>query len=336
MPSTHGAGSSAGPPRFAYLLLTHSQPEHVEGLSARILELSPHSDIVVHHDAASKELPWGGHPKSPVHLVDRGRVLWGDWSMIDATLRLLRYGVDNLASDWFVLLSGQHRPSTDLSRWEEHVAREGFDAYLPAERLTGRLEFGRSHVESNLYVTRSRHRWVTIPRPRSAFLHRGMSGLFKLSEWVQPLVAMEFVHRLDAWVIGTRRSVRPVHGLSFYRGSQWVALNRRAAIAALEVDPRWTEWFKRSWIPDETYLHTVLRASNLVVSDEPTTFVLETPAQPTSGWRILTLDDLPAVWASGAPFARKVDLSERPEVATAIDETVDGRRARESTASQTD
>jgi hypothetical protein len=34
--------------------------------------------------------------------------------MIEATLRLLRYAVDNLSSDWFVLLSGGHRRVTGL------------------------------------------------------------------------------------------------------------------------------------------------------------------------------------------------------------------------------
>src|SRR5580704_6178535 len=99
-------------------------------------------------------MPWNGKPGAPVHLVDRGHVQWGDWSMIDATLRLLRYAVDNLDSDWFVLLSGEHRPATYLTRWEEEVAGAGLDAYLPAERLSGHLEYGRSHVETNLYLTR--------------------------------------------------------------------------------------------------------------------------------------------------------------------------------------
>jgi hypothetical protein len=335
MASENEAGNDADPARFAYLLLTHSRPRQIEDLADRIVKLSPRADIVVHHDQASEEVPWDGHPRPPVHFVDRGRVLWGDWSMIDATLRLLRYGVENLTSDWFVLLSGEHRPATDLTQWEERVARDRFDAYLPAERLTNNLEFGRSHVEENLYMTRGRHRWSTVPRPRSAALHRALSAFLKLSEWIQPLAAMEFVHRREAWVIGTRRSVRPLKGLAFYRGSQWIAVNRRAALAALEVDPLLTAWFKRSWIPDESYLHTVLRASDLVVSDDPTTFVLETPAQPTSGWMQLTLDDLPAVWASGAPFARKVDLSQRPEVARAIDEVVDRQRSGENTDTQT-
>ena len=246
--------------------------------------------------------------------------------MIDATTKLLRYSVDNLDSDWFVLLSGEHRPATDLTRWEAGVVDAGFDAYLPAERLPGHLRFGRSHAESNLYLTRSRHKWVTIPRPRSDFLHKVTGRLMQLSLWVQPLLAMEFAHRRDAWVVGYRRSIRPVDGLTFYRGSQWVALNRRAAVAALEVEPQLTAWFKQSWIPDETYLHTVLRTSDLVVSDDPTTFVLDTPEHPTAGWMQLTLEDLPAVWASGRPFARKVDLSRRPEVSACIDEVVDRDR----------
>jgi hypothetical protein len=324
-PDDSPAGGGSDGTKFAYLLLTHSQPHQVEELGDRLLQLSPGAEIVVHHDSSAPETPWGGVPRPQVHFVDRGRVLWGDWSMIEASLRLLRFSLENLDSDWFVLLSGNHRPTTDLRSWEVEVAQEPFDAYLPAERLSGQLRFGRAHSDSNLYLTRSRHRWVTLPRPRSAGLQRGIGGLMKLSQWVQPLVALEFVHRRDAWVIGTRRSTRSLDGLTFYRGSQWLALNRPAALAAIDIEARLTNWFKRSWIPDETYFQTVLRGAGLRVSDKPTTFVLETPAQPTTGWMQLTLDDLSAVWKSGAPFARKIDISTRPEVAEAIDEVVDHR-----------
>jgi hypothetical protein len=56
--------------------------------------------------------------------------------------------------------------------------------------------------------------------------------------------------------------------------------------------------------------------------------VLETPEYPTKGWMQLILEDLPAVWAADTPFARKVDLSGRPEVAAAIDKVVDQQRNR--------
>jgi hypothetical protein len=296
----------------------------VEDLGARILQLSPRADIVVHHDASAPDLPWEGQSAPRIHFTDRENVQWGGWSMIDATERLLRFSLENLTSEWFVLLSGDHRPATDLTAWEGAVARASVDAYLPAERLPGRLRFGRRSVDENLYLARARHRWTSISRPKSYGLNRGIAGLMKLSQWVQPFVALEYVHRHDAWAIGIRRNTRELNGLTFYRGSQWIALNRRAALAALNVEPQLREWFTRSWIPDETYFHTVLRSAGLRVSNAPTTFVLEQPAQPTTGWMQLKLQDLPAVWESHTPFARKVDISSRPEVAAAIDEAVDG------------
>jgi Core-2/I-Branching enzyme len=331
-PCNEDSGSST--PSFAYLLLTHERPRQVEELGTRLLELSPSADIVVHHDLASPDLPWGGQTVGPIHFVPRGNVLWGDWSMVEATLRLLRFAVDNLSSDWFVLVSGDHRPVTDLQTWECKVIESRFDAYLPAEKLEGRLRFGPTHVESNLYMTRSRHRWASFSRPRSPLLHRGVGGLMKLSQWVQPIIAMEFAHRRDAWVIGWRRSTRALQGLRFYRGSQWIVLSRKAALKALTTEPLLTEWFQRSWIPDETFLQTVLRTSDLVVSDAPSTFVLETPDQPFTGWMQLTLEDLPAVWDSGTAFARKVDALSRPQVAAAIDGVVDQARFSEQIAAR--
>ncbi len=87
-------------------------------------------------------------------------------------------------------------------------------------------------------------------------------------------------------------------------------------------------WFERSWIPDETYLQTLLHITpGLKVVDRATTFVLDTPERPTPGWMQLSLDDLAAAWASGAPFFRKVDRSGRPEVVEAIDGAVDWGRS---------
>lgn len=321
--------------RFAYLMLTHKEPLRVEELAHRILELSPRASIVVHHDLAdTSPTPPAGHPSQPIHLVERGRVRWGDWSMIEATRRLLEFAVDRLDADWFVLLSGEHRPVVDLTSWEKAVARSDVDAIAPAMELPLRLRFGRSDEQTNLYLARSRHKWSIYGRPRSETIHRAIGALMKLSHSIQPLLAIEYVHRRDAWCVGRYRRAGPMGATTFFRGSQWIALNRRAATTVLDVEPEVTSWFKRSWIPDETYFQTVLRqAGGLAVSNSPTTFVLETPEHPTPGWMRLAHEDLEAVWASGAPFARKVDVSGRPDVVAAIDRVVDGQRAAASTNS---
>jgi hypothetical protein len=326
------SGGAATRPTFAYLLLTHKEPRHVEDLTARLLHLTPQAHVAVHHDAQSPRLPWGGRPAGRVHLVERGPVRWGDWSMVEATIRLLRFGIEVIGADWLVLLSGDHRPTLDLGRWEEEIARSGVDALAQAEELPARLRFGTGGGDTDTYLARSRHRWVLAARPRSAVAHRVLGGLMKLSRTVHPLGAMEFVHRREAWAIGFRRSLGPVRGVRFFRGTQWIALNATAADAVVRVDPAFPAWFRRSWIPDEAYFHTVIRSHpQLVVANAPTTFVLDTPARPTPGWMRLSLDDLPSVFAAGVPFARKVDPVERPEVIAAIDRQVDAESSRDAT-----
>lgn len=314
-------------PSFAYLLLTHKDARHVEGLAHRILDLSPRAQIVVHHDADAGDLPWHGNPSGPIHLVERSSVSWGDWSMIEATLRMIRYAVDHLNADWLVLLSGEHRPAVLLQQWEAATAMSGNDALLAAEQLPARLRFGTKEFDRNQYLARSRHRWSLIERPRHDVAHRSLGLLMKLSSRVRPLLSVEYVHRREAWAFGRVRQTRPVRDWTFYRGPQWFALNRRAATAALTIDQKVTQWFEQSWIPDETYLQTALRyVPGLVIADTPTTFVRGTPAKPYPGWMQLSPEDLSAAMASDLPFARKVDPAGRPEVVVNIDDAVEEQR----------
>ncbi len=256
--------------------------------------------------------------------------------MIEATLRMVRYAVEHLDADWFVLLSGEHRPAVVLPRWEASTAASGNDALLAAEPLPSRLRFGSKDFDRNQYLARSRLRWSLFDRPRNDIAHRSMGLLVKLSSRVRPVLSVEYIHRRDAWGIGRPRRDRPVRGWTFYRGPQWFALNRRAAAVALTIDPAIAEWFEHGWIPDETYLQTALRhVPGLVIADIPTTFVLDTPAKPYPGWMQLSPEDLPAVRASGLPFARKVDLAAWPEVVAGIDDAVDQQRPERRSASTT-
>jgi hypothetical protein len=331
--------SPTAEPRFAYLLLTHKNVSDVEELAERIVSLSPAARVVVHHDVEASGLPWAGQPPEPFHLVERGPVRWGGWSMIEATTRLLRYAVRELDADWFVLLSGEHRPAVDLSRWECDVAASGADALVRADELPPRLRFGWRDFEANRYLARGRHRWSLMPRPRSDLAHRAVGGAMKIARGVQPLVAIEYFHRHDAWQVGLPRRPGVMRGRRFWRGSQWLALDRRAADVVLHPDPALKAWFEKSLIPDETYLQTLLHiAPGLSVVDRVTSFVPEEPERPTPGWMYLSTDDLPAAWASGAAFVRKVDWSERPEVVEAIDAALDRQRSptRPGTASPSD
>ena len=186
-------------PRFAYLLLTHKGPRHVESLARRIQDLSPARADRRAPRRAAAGLPWGGSPPRGVHLVEPGRVAWGDWSMIEASLRMIRFAMDRLEADWFVLLSGEHRPAVDLRQWEASTVASGIDALLGAERLPDHLHFGTADFDQNQHLARSRHRWRLFARPRAEVGHRSVGVLAKLSARTRPLVSVEYIHRREAW-----------------------------------------------------------------------------------------------------------------------------------------
>ncbi len=318
-----------GEPRFAYMLLTHKDPEHVEELTGRILDLSPAGHVVVHHDLASDPLPWNGKPPERVHFVERGRVLWGDWSIVAASLRMMQFAHDELAADWFVMLSGEHRPVVDLRQWEHATAHSSVDAFVEAEPLPSSLRFGRSNEDANRFLARCLLRWVTVEQPGHMVGQKALGALWRVSRYVLPVYAVEYSHRREAWFIGSpRRRGRPA-GMTFYKGTQWIGVNRRSAETILGADPRVTEWFTHGHIPDETYFHSVLyNTPALNVKSQVVTYVPEGPERPTANrWMVLDEADLPTVWASGAAFARKVDPATRPQVIQSIDIEVDRQRA---------
>jgi hypothetical protein len=243
---------------------------------------------------------------------------------------MIRFAHDDLGADWFVMLSGEHRPVVDLRQWERSIMASGVDAFSEAEALRPSIHFGRSGEDVNRFLARCLHRWVTLKEPRYAIGNKVFTGFWRISRYVLPFCAIEYAHRRQAWFVGLpRRRGRP-EGTIFYKGTQWIGFNRRSAEAVLGADTAVTEWFKRSHIPDETYLQTVLHnAPGLTVSSDLVTYVPESPLHPYARWMVLSQEELPVVWRSGAAFARKVDPDERPDVIKAIDEKVeDERRSR--------
>jgi hypothetical protein len=312
------------------MILAHKDAPQVEALTARILDLSPGGQVVLHHDLASDEMPWDGQPPERVHFVERDRVLWGDWSIVEATLRMMRFALEELHADWFVVLSGEHWPVADLAKWEATAGASGVDAFVEAEPLPARLTFGRADEGPNMYLSRCMHRWVSVRQPRHLAGQRVVYRLSKLSLFVTPMVTVEYSHRRKTWFLGRPRARRAMRDWAFYKGSQWIAFNGRSARAILDTDPAITDWFRHGHIPDETYFHTVLRhADDLDVRTDVVTYVPVGPVPPTERWMVLRLEELPAVWRSGAPFARKVDLANRPEVIRAMNVEVDKSRATE-------
>lgn len=99
------------PLRHAWLIVTHGNFPILEKQLA-FLD-SPNADFFIHVDAGVKEFDYGRYRSIPrysrVCFVDRLKVSWGDFSLTEATLRLLRAAAEG-EYDWYHLLSGVDVP----------------------------------------------------------------------------------------------------------------------------------------------------------------------------------------------------------------------------------
>ncbi len=312
-------------PRVAYLILSHKDLAHVEALAARILELSPAGEVVVHHAAA--EVPWDGVPPPRTHLVEPIPVLWGDWSLVEASLRLMRFAADTLDADWFVMLSGDDRPVRDLAAWERELHASDIDGLVPARELTMRPSFGRRPSADDLNYARYALRWRALPHTGHRWWRSILGPVRRISRYTQPVFKIEYAPRRETWVVGLFRRRRLPVGWALYSGSQWMALHRRAVTALFATDASVLQWFRHSWIPDQGFFQTVLHNNRgLRLRSEALTYVVPHTSEKRPAWMVLRSEDLEAISRSGAAFARKFDPAVDQRVITMVDAAVDASR----------
>jgi len=313
--------------RVAYLVLSHQQPEQVEALAARILSLSPDGDVVVHHDAAADREPWDGDPPARLHRVDPLEVAWGDWSIVEASLRLLTYAAERLDSQWFVLLSGADRPIVDLAPWEANMQASHLDGIVAARPISTRAAVGHRPTGDDLNFARYTYRWRPLGSTSSEIVNRFLATTTKVSRYLQPLFAIERAGRRGRWFVGLpRRQAFPL-GWTLYTGPQWLAVSRKAADVILRTDATVFDWFRPTWIPDQAFFHTILYNNpGLTLRNERLTFVVpQHYAALRPDWMVLRSDDLDDIMGSGAAFARKFDPTIDADISRLVDAAVDDR-----------
>jgi hypothetical protein len=311
--------------RVAYLVLSHGRPERVESLAARILELSPNGVVVVHHDAGEAREPWAGSPPGRAELVERMPVRWGDWSVVEASLRMLRHARDVLDADWYVFLSGDDRPVVDLARWEQSDLTPELDGIVPARPLTTRPTFGRRPTPDDLNYARYAYRWRALPEARGPVLRHSFEGARRVSRYAQPLFKIEYAGRRDRFFLGLPRRRRLPAGWTLYTGAQWLALGRRAAEAVARVEQSVVDWYRETWIPDQSFFHTVVyNQPGLTLRNATITYVPPQRLRSTRpDWMVLRVEDLEEIRRAGTPFARKFDAGIDAEIGRLVDAAVD-------------
>ncbi|HWE55687.1 MAG TPA: hypothetical protein VG435_09245 [Acidimicrobiales bacterium] len=301
-----------------FVVLSHDDPDQVIRLIT-VLSTCPDSSIVVHHD--------GGRPQFrppadlPVRLVpDPVAVQWGTWSQVRAAGAALRLGRDGPARpEWFVFLSGQDfpvRPLAELRRFLSDSEVDGHIASWPLADVPGWTQ---------LEVERYTYRWRRLPRALSPG---------RLPQWARSRVqSVSRRHRLirvsDRYGLAPDSVGRPARNYPvpperMFGGSEWMMLRANAVDHLLDAlgQARWTDFFRRSQLPTESFYHTVLAHSAGVHLDADWRRY-----QVYEGARakVLGVADIPAIEASGAFFARKFVAAEDANVLDYFEPIAAGR-----------
>lgn len=213
-----------------------------------------------------------------IRFSRRYRCEWGTWGIVaatqDAAAQMLR---DFPAVDHVVLASGACLPLRPIRELEAYLARYPDTDFIESV-TTGDVSWtvgGLSHERFTL---------------RFPFSWRKQRRLF------------------DRYVALQRRlgiSRRIPAGLTPHLGSQWWCLTRRTLSAILEAPerPHWDRYFRRVWIPDESYFQTLARRFSTRIESRSLTLArFDFQGKP----HVFYDDHLPLLRRSGCFVARKI------------------------------
>jgi len=224
--------------KIAFILLCHKNPE---GIIRQAIRLTAGGDFVsIHFDARANPAHYAqltqelGSNPGVVFAKKRIKCGWGEWSLVQATLSALETAEEAFPqATHFYMLSGDCVPikSGDF-------ARDMLDAN------------DVDYIESFDFFASD---WIKvgIKRERLVYRHffneRNTKWLFYLSMNLQKRLGVERKIPSD---------------LQIQIGSQWWCLRRRTVEKVLEFcreRPDVIRFFRRTWIPDETFFQTLVR-----------------------------------------------------------------------------
>ncbi|MBI3822505.1 MAG: hypothetical protein HY289_07475 [Planctomycetes bacterium] len=278
--------------RLAHILLVHKNPDQVNAF-VRQLTAEGQADVYIHVDAKCPEsmvqaIASGGN----VHVLkERVSVTWGDYNSIEATLLLLRAVHD----------SGKDHDYVCLNSGQDLLVRDGLAAHLAENR--GRLFLEAERFEKD----DPRNYYWRIRWPRSAR---------NLYDWpLHPYRLMRAALRvLFARGINLRPNPHPLpDNWLFHRGSQWFCITGAAVAYILDFltrNPSYEAAFRASLVPDMSFFQTLLMNSPLaqqVTGHNLTYLNFGTTFGDNNHPVALTMNDVPAIEASGRFFARKFE-----------------------------
>ena len=207
-----------------YLILAHHNYEHITRLIGSLN--APGTNFFVHIDKRNG-VNYSNLAANVFVIQERVKVNWGCYSMVEATLRLIRMAVSVRPADYYVLLSGADYP-----------------------------------IRSNEYIERvlsTGHEFIDLKQ--APFPRKPMSRFtFYFIEYNKKKKNLQWVFFRSFEAIMRKLGIRRKVPFPVFAGSQWWALTGSCINYILDTlsDSQYIPFFKYSLIPDEAFFHTII------------------------------------------------------------------------------
>jgi hypothetical protein len=224
--------------KIAYLLLCHKDPE---GIIAQAERLTAAGDfIAIHFDARARREDFesiraalAANP-AVTFAAKRIKCGWGEWSLVEASLSAVQSAIDAFPrATHFYMLSGDCMPIKTVEYAHGFLDATDCDYIESVDFFTS--EWIKTGIRDERLIY------------RHYFNERTQKKLF--------YTAMEWQKRL-------KLARKVPQDIQMMIGSQWWCLRRRTIEMVLnfcKTRPDVMRFFRTTWIPDETFVQTVVR-----------------------------------------------------------------------------
>jgi len=221
--------------KIAYLIIAHNNFQHLNNLISTLN--NQQVDFYIHFDKKVKTLPDLSFYKNLTILEKRFSVNWGGFSLVDATIELIKVSYNNKQYERFILLSGADYPIRDnqyiLNFFEENQVTN----YINTQRI---LSDDKRIDRLNYYYLEGKGNNKIVDVFRT-ILTQSMK-LFNIK----------------------RRFPSLYNSYTLHFGSQWWSLNKEFIeylITFLEENNTFVKFYRNSLIPDEMFFQTIIMNS---------------------------------------------------------------------------
>ncbi len=259
--------------KAGYIISAYKRPDLLIRL-VRVLDTSP---IAIHVDRKSDifdQVQAALASQANVTFLPRHDCHWGLFGHVKASLEGMTW-FQRTPCDYAVLLTAQCYPVKTLREIGQDL---------------GDLD-GRSVIEHAAF-------------PKAEWLEHERGGYRRLDHFFFRHPKRVAPREITLW------KRKPPYGLHPYGGAGYWCLSRSCVdhvLSYVRRYPRVKRFFSTTFIPDETFFHTILANSHLrdTLIDSSVHYTIWSPGIGSPA--VLTPDMVPAAMASGAWFARKFD-----------------------------